>query len=145
MLECSNWISFNCSNFQQSFYKRVSKRILCTPFIHFLQIFEQTVAINKILLHVYSNIDQSSEILSALAKISAVFNKLWDCSYGNIFRMVFPLNREEDIISTRSYAKYFSAQVRFILASSQVRKFRQKPIFKMGDINLKKNGSVCCI
>ena len=47
MLEFSDWINFSCSNFQQLFYKKVLKIILCTTFSLDLR----TVAINKIRLH----------------------------------------------------------------------------------------------
>ena len=44
------------------------------------------------------------------------------CSYENSFPVVFPLNGEKDIISLRSYAKYFPALARFILAGCQMEK-----------------------
>ena len=69
------------------------------------------------------------------------FKSLRGCSYENNFPVVFPLNRKKEI-SSRSYTKYFSAWAKFILAVCQVGKFLEKPIFKMSDINLKKNGSV---
>ena len=56
--------------------------------------------------------------------------------------VVFLLNREKDIISSRSYTKYYPARTRFILAGCQKKKYCKKPIFKMGDTNLKKNGSL---
>ena len=64
------------------------------------------------------------------------------CSYENNFPFVFPVIREKDIISLRSYTKYFLTWARFILAGYWVGKCWEKPIFKMGDINLKENGSV---
>ena len=56
--------------------------------------------------------------------------------------IVFPLNREKDIISSCSYTKYFPAYEIFILEGCWEGKFCKKPIFKMDDTNLKKNGSV---
>ena len=41
---------------------------------------------------------------------------LRDCSYENSFPVAFPLNREKDIISSRSYTKFFPIWARFILA-----------------------------
>ena len=38
------------------------------------------------------------------------------CSYENSFPVVFPLNWEKDIVTSRSYTKYFPAWARFILA-----------------------------
>ena len=64
------------------------------------------------------------------------------CSYENSFPVVFPLNREKHIIYSRSYTKYFPAWARFILAGCKMGKFLEKPIFKMGDTNLKKIDSV---
>ena len=66
---------------------------------------------------------------------------LRDCSYGNSISVVFSLNLEIYIISLRSYTQYFPASARFILASCYIGKFWEKPISKMGDINVKNNGS----
>ena len=66
-------------------------------------------------------------------------------SYENSFNVVFPLNQEKDMISSCSYTKYFPAWARFILTSCLEGKFLEEPIFKMRDINVKKNGSVFCI
>ena len=41
---------------------------------------------------------------------------LRDCSYENSFPVAFPLNQEKDIISSRSYTKFFPTWTRFILA-----------------------------
>ena len=79
---------------------------------------------------------------SSRPEVSCKKGVLGGCSYGNSFPVAFSLTWEKDIISSRSYTKYFPAWARFILASCYVRKFGEKPIFKMGDINLKKNGSV---
>ena len=68
-LECSNWMKLACSNFQQLFYKKVLKRILCTTFPLDLR----KVAFNTILLHRVT-LTNPSEILLAFAKITAVFN-----------------------------------------------------------------------
>ena len=35
------------------------------------------------------------------------FHELRGCSYENSFLVVFPLKQEKDIISSRSYTKYF--------------------------------------
>ena len=72
----------------------------------------------------------------------ARFSLFRGCSYENSFPVVFSLSREKNIISPRSYTKYFLAWTRFILASCYVGNFWEKPIFKMGDINLKKSDSV---
>ena len=39
--------------------------------------------------------------------IKTLNNFLWGCSCGNSFPVVFSLNQENDIISSRSYMKYF--------------------------------------
>ena len=70
------------------------------------------------------------------------YKRVRGCSYENNFLVVFLLNREKDIISSRSCTKYFPTWARFILAACQMGKLSEKPLIKMGDINLKKNGSV---
>ena len=57
-------------------------------------------------------------LLQFLAGKHAASKKpLRGCSYENSFPVVFPLNREKDIISSCSYTKYSPAWARFILAS----------------------------
>ena len=61
-------------------------------------------------------------------------------------KIVFPLFSRftgKKILFPRFHIyKYFPAWARFILADCLVGKFWEKPIFKVGDTNLKKNGSV---
>ena len=56
-----------------------------------------------------------------------------------VFPLICCLIKKKKIISSHSYTKYFPTWVRFMLAGCYEGKFCEKPIFKMGYTDLKKN------
>ena len=62
-----------------------------------------------------SKIMAASSEMKSLLCFFLIYCALRSCSYENSFPVVFPLYQEKDIISSRSYTKYFPAWARFIL------------------------------
>ena len=58
-----------------------------------------------------------NKVLKIKCKKVFLWLTVMGCSNENSFPVVFSLNREIDIISSRSYTKHFPAWARFIFAS----------------------------